>query len=223
MNQLPPPFDLLPFLLQGLHITVLVALGGSVVAIVLAVVFGTWSKSVDPILRWVSAAYITIFRGASALVLLYWFYFALPDLINVRLDAITTGILVLGANVGAYGAEVVRASLEAVPKGQYQAAAALNLSRWQTMRYVIFPQAMLSMIPPFGNLLIELLKATALVSTITVADLTRQGIFLRQDTHRAFEVFGLLLVLYFLLSVAITTGVRLLERRLSVGRDYGGR
>ncbi len=223
MNQLPPPFDLLPFLLQGLHITVLVALGGSVVAIVLAVVFGTWSKSVDPILRWVSAAYITIFRGASALVLLYWFYFALPDLINVRLDAVTTGILVLGANVGAYGAEVVRASLEAVPKGQYQAAAALNLSRWQTMRYVIFPQAMLSMIPPFGNLLIELLKATALVSTITVADLTRQGIFLRQDTHRAFEVFGLLLVLYFLLSVAITTGVRLLERRLSVGRDYGGR
>ena len=222
MSDLPPPFDLLPFLLKGLPVTIAIALGGSVVAIVLSIIFGVWSRSVDPILRWVSAAYITIFRGASALVLLYWFYFALPDLINVRLDAVTTGILVLGANVGAYGAEVVRASLEAVPKGQYQAAAALNLSRWQTMRHVIFPQAVLAMIHPFGNLLIELLKATALVSTITVADLTRQGIFLRQDTQRAFEVFGLLLVLYFILSVAITTGVRLLERRLSHGRDYGG-
>ncbi|MEW4451532.1 ectoine/hydroxyectoine ABC transporter permease subunit EhuC [Bremerella sp. JC817] len=222
IENLPPPFDLLPFLLQGLHITVILAAGGSLVAIVLSVLFGVWSKSKDPILRWLSSIYITLFRGASALILLYWFYFALPELTNIRLDAITTGILVLGANVGAYGAEVVRASLDSVPKGQYQAAAALNLNRWQTMRYVIFPQAVLSMIPPFGNLMIELLKGTALVSTITVTDLTLQGKFLRDDTHRSFEIFGLLLIIYFLLSICITGAFRLLERRLSHGRDYGG-
>lgn len=222
MSNLPPPLDLLPFLLQGLWITVIITLGGCVVAIVLSVLFGVWSKSTDPILRWLSAIYIAVFRGASALILLYWFYFAMPELTNIRLDAITTGILVLGANVGAYGAEVVRASLEAVPKGQYQAAAALNLSRWQTMRYIIFPQAILSMIPPFGNLMIELLKGTALVSTITVTDLTLQGKFLRDDTHRSFEIFGLLLVIYFLLSMTITGVFRWLEHRHSQGRDYGG-
>ncbi|QDU77140.1 Inner membrane amino-acid ABC transporter permease protein YecS [Bremerella volcania] len=222
MSNLPPPLDLLPFLLEGLWITVIITLGGCAVAIGMSVLFGVWSKSTDPILRWLSAIYITVFRGASALILLYWFYFAMPELTNIRLDAITTGILVLGANVGAYGAEVVRASLEAIPKGQYQAAAALNLSRWQTMRYVIFPQAILSMIPPFGNLMIELLKGTALVSTITVADLTLQGKFLRDDTHRSFEIFGLLLVIYFLLSMTITGVFRLLEHRHSQGRDYGG-
>lgn len=222
MSDLPPPFDLLPFLLKGLHITVIIALGGSAVAIVMAVIFGLWSKSTDPILRWFSAAYITVFRGASALILLYWFYFVMPELTGFGLDAITTGIFVLGANVGAYGAEVVRTSIESVPKGQYQAAAALNLSRWQTMRYVIFPQAVLSMVPPFGNLMIELLKGTALVSTITVTDLTMQGMYLRADTHRSLEIFGLLLVIYFLLSSLITLGFRLLERRLSHGRDYGG-
>lgn len=222
MSDLPPPFDLLPFLLQGLHITVIITLGGSAVALVMAVLFGIWSKSSDPILRWLSAIYITVFRGASALILLYWFYFVLPEITGFGLDAISTGIVVLGANVGAYGAEVVRASLEAVPKGQYQAASALNLNRWQTMRYVVFPQAVLSMIPPMGNLAIELLKSTALVSTITVADLTLQGKFLRDDTHRSFEIFGLLLIIYFLLSSVITFGFRVLERRLSHGRDYGG-
>lgn len=222
MSELPPPFDLLPFMLQGLHITVIITLGGSAVALVMAVLFGIWSKSTDPILRWLSAIYITVFRGASALILLYWFYFVLPELTGFGLDAISTGIVVLGANVGAYGAEVVRASLDSVPKGQYQAAAALNLSRWQTMRYVIFPQAVLSMIPPMGNLAIELLKSTALVSTITVADLTLQGKFLRDDTHRSFEIFGLLLIIYFLLSSIITLGFRVLEHRFSQGRDYGG-
>lgn len=209
-------------MLQGLHITIVITLGGSAVALVMAVLFGIWSTSSDPILRWLSAAYITVFRGASALILLYWFYFVLPELTGFGLDAISTGIVVLGANVGAYGAEVVRASLKSVPKGQYQAAAALNLNRWQTMRYVIFPQAILSMIPPMGNLAIELLKSTALVSTITVADLTLQGKFLRDDTHRSFEIFGLLLIIYFLLSSVITFGFRILERRLSQGRDYGG-
>jgi len=222
VNNLPPPLDLLPFLLQGLGITIIITLGGCAVAIFMSILFGAWSKSTDPILRSLSAIYITVFRGASALILLYWFYFAMPELTNIRLDAITTGILVLGANVGAYGAEVVRASLEAVPKGQYQAAAALNLSRWQTMRHIIFPQAILSMIPPFGNLMIELLKGTALVSTITVTDLTLQGKFLRDDTHRSFEIFGLLLLIYFLLSMCITAVFRVLEHRYSQGRDYGG-
>jgi polar amino acid transport system permease protein len=129
---------------------------------------------------------------------------------------------VLGLNIGAYGAEVVRSSIEAVPKGQIEAAVALNMTHWQTMRHVVLPQAFLMMLPPFGNLLIELLKSTALVSMITVTDLTRAGLFVRDDTLRTVEVFAVLLLVYFLLSLVITGVVRLLERRVSVGRDYGG-
>lgn len=218
---MPPPFDLLPFMLQGLGVTLVITLGGSVVALVSAVLAGLGRRSDDVIVRWLSGAYIEIFRGASALVLLYWFFFALPVLLDIRLNAILAGIIVLGLNVGAYGAEVVRASIAAVPEGQYRAAKALNLSSWQTMRYVIVPQAVLAMIPPFGNLLIELLKGTALVSVVTVSDLTNRGMLLRDQTHRSLEIFGILLLVYFGLSLILTTGVRWLERRLSRGQDHG--
>ncbi|MEX1042066.1 MAG: ectoine/hydroxyectoine ABC transporter permease subunit EhuC [Pirellulaceae bacterium] len=218
---MPPPFDLLPFMLQGLGVTLVITLGGSMVALVSAILAGLGRRSDDVIVRWLSGAYIEIFRGASALVLLYWFFFALPVLLDIRVNAILAGIIVLGLNVGAYGAEVVRASIAAVPEGQYRAAKALNLTSWQTMRYVIVPQAVLAMIPPFGNLLIELLKGTALVSVVTVSDLTNRGMLLRDQTHRSLEIFGILLLVYFGLSLILTTGVRWLERRLSRGQDHG--
>lgn len=214
--------DLLPQLLRGLWLTVVITLGGCALAIVCALLAGLGRRSDDVIVRWFSAAYIAVFRGTSALVQLFWFVFALPLLLGLRLNAVFVGILVLGLNIGAYGAEVVRASIEAVPKGQTQAAIALNLSRWQTMRHVILPQAIVMMLPPFGNLMIELLKSTALVSTITVTDLTRAGLFLRDDTHRTVEIFGLLLFLYFGLSLVITAVVRWLERRFSHGIDTRG-
>ena len=166
-------------------------------------------------------AYVDVFRGTSALVQLFWVYFALP-LLGVRLDAMTAGILVLGLNVGSYGSEVVRGAIQAVPREQYDAAAALNLSERQTMWRVILPQAALAMIPPFGNLFIELLKGTALVSLITLSELTFQGQTLLAATLRSGEIFGLILVLYFLLALMISSGMKRLERRLAVGRDWGG-
>lgn len=197
--------------------TVVITVAGCALAIVSSLLAGLGRCSRDWIVRGFSALYVEVFRGTSALIQLYWFYFALPVLIGVWLDAVLVGILVLGLNVGAYGAEVVRAAIEAVPKGQREAAIALNLTRWQEMRYVVLPQAATMMLPPMGNLMIELLKSTALVSMITVADLTRVGTFLRDDTHRNVEIFGMLLVLYFLLSQVIAAAVRWLERRFSRG------
>ncbi len=214
----PAPFDLLPFLLRGLWLTVVMTLGGCVLAIVCAVLAGLGRRSQDVVVRGFSILYIEIFRGTSALVQLFWFYYALPILLGISLNAIFVGILVLGLNIGAYGAEVVRSAIEAVPAGQRQAAVALNLTPWQTMRHVILPQAVMIMLPPFGNLMIELLKSTALVSMISVVDLTQAGLLIRADTHRTIEVFSLLLVLYFLLSLLITATVRLLERQLAAGR-----
>lgn len=219
---MPPPLDLLPTLLKGIWLTVLITLGGCLLALFCALLAGLGRRSRDVIVRGFCRVYVEIFRGTSALVQLYWFYFALPRLLNVNLNAVLVGILVLGLNIGAYGAEVVRAAIEAVPGGQRQAALALNLSRWQTMRHIILPQAAVMMLPPFGNLMIELLKSTALVSTITVRDLTRMGMFVRDDTYRNIETFSMLLVLYFGLSLVITTVIRGLERRFSYGLDHGG-
>lgn len=212
---MPATLELLPPLLRGLWVTLQLFLGGAAVACVCAFVAGLARLSLDPVVRACAAVYVEVFRGTSILVQLFWFYFALPMLLGVRLEAMLVGIAVLGLNVGAYGAEVVRAAIVAVPRTQHLAAIALNLTRRQRLRYVILPQAVPAMLPSFGNLLIELLKSTALVSMITVTDLTRAAVFLRDETLRTGEIFGLLLVLYFLLSLLITTGVRTLERRLS--------
>jgi len=209
-----PHFDLLPPLLKGLWLTLCIFLGATIIAVICAFLAGLGRGSRDPIVRAVSAIYVETFRGTSALVQLYWFYFALPILLDIKMDAVVVGILVLGLNIGAYGAEVVRAAVESVPQGQFAAATALNMTDSQAMRHVILPQALLIMLPPFGNLLIELLKSTALVSMITVTDLTRAGLFLRDETLRTVEIFSLLLAIYFALSLLSTAAVRRFERRL---------
>jgi len=209
--------ELIPPMLRGLVLTVEVFAGGAVVALVCAFASGLCRISRDPILRGLAGTYIEVFRGTSALVQLYWFYFALPMLLGIELPAVAVGIIVLGLNIGAYGGEVVRAAIRAVPRGQHEAAVALNLTRHQRLRHVIVPQALPAMLPPLGNLMIELLKSTALVSMITVADLTRVGIELRDETLRSAEIFGLLLVLYFCLSLVVTAVVRRIERWASRG------
>jgi len=214
---------LLPLLLRGLETTVLIAIGGCLLASACAFAAGLGRHSNDLVVRSFSVVYVEVFRGTSALVQMYWFYFALPLILGVKLNAVFVGILVLGLNIGAYGAEVVRSAVEAVPKGQYRAATALGLSPRQTTRHVILPQALLLMLPPFGNLMIELIKSTALVSTITVTDLLRAGMFLRDDMPQwTSAIFTLLLVLYFALSRLITPIVKWLERRLSHGFVRGG-
>lgn len=215
-------FELLPPLLNGLGTTLVVFAGGTFVAALCALLAGLGRRSRDPIVRTFSAVYVETFRGTSALVQLYWFYFALPILLGIEISAVLVGILVLGLNIGAYGAEVVRAAVESVPRGQLAAATALNMTHVQTMRHVVLPQALLIMLPPFGNLLIELLKSTALLSMITVTDLTRAGLFLRDDTLRTVPIFCWLLAIYFVLSLLITTGVRRLEGHLKRGLGQGG-
>ncbi|HEX9759124.1 MAG TPA: ectoine/hydroxyectoine ABC transporter permease subunit EhuC [Nitrospiria bacterium] len=216
-----PPFDLLPSLLTGLSVTLQLAMGGSILAIFAALVSGLARVSKNKIIRFLASVYVDLFRGTSALVQLFWVFFALP-MLGIKLEAMTAGILVLGLNHGAYGAEVVRGAIQAVPREQYEASTALNFTPLQTMFRVILPQSLLAMLPPFGNLLIELLKNTALVSMITLSDLTFQGQILRSATLRSGEVFSLILILYFLLALTITWTIRGIERKLAVGRDYGG-
>lgn len=210
--------DLIPALLRGLGITVLLAAAGIVLATILAVIAGSAKLSRAWFVRWPAIAYIEVFRGTSALIQLFWFYFVLP-LFGIEMPAVVAGILVLGLNAGAYGAEIVRGGIQAVPRGQWDAATALGFTRAEALRRIVLPQAVLSMIPAMGNIYIELLKNTALVSLITISELTFTAQTLRADTLRTTEIFIIVLVLYFIVAQCISQGMRAMERRLSHGRD----
>ncbi len=207
-------YELIPSLLSGLGVTLTLTCGGAFIAAVLAWIAGLARLSNLRPLRFAASVYIEIFRGTSALVQLYWFFYALP-FFGIELSAIATGIIVLGLNIGAYGAEVVRGSVISIDRGQSEAATALNLSGPQRLWLIIVPQALLRMLPPAGNLLIELLKSTALVSLITLSDLTFRGMLLRAETLRTAEIFGLLLVIYFCIAQALVYGLHTVERRLA--------
>ncbi|SOE49011.1 amino acid ABC transporter, permease protein [plant metagenome] len=208
---------LLPPLLQGLWVTVQITVGAALLAIPLAILSGLGRLSSQRFLRWPASVYVEVFRGTSALVQLFWFFFVLP-LFGIQLPALLVGIVVLALNAGAYGAEVVRGAVMAVPAGQREAAVALNMTRAKIIRRIVLPQAIPAMLPPATNLMIELLKNTALVSLITITDLTFRGQLLRSETLKTVEVFGLMLLLYFAAALVITAGMRMLERRFKVGR-----
>ncbi len=210
---------LLP-LLRGLAVTVELTLGAIALAVVIALAAGLARLSPRRAIAWPAAVYVEVFRGTSALVQLFWFYFVLP-FFGIELPAFVAGMLVLALNTGAYGAEVVRGAVLAVPRGQLDASAALNLSRRQTLWRVVMPQAFPAMLPPAGNLAIELLKNSALVSLITITELTFAAQLLRAETLRSAEIFGLVLVLYFGVALCITAAVRLLERRAARGLERG--
>lgn len=211
---MPSPFDLLPQLLQGAAVTVQLTILASVVAIVLALVSGLARLSPNRLIRAIAGVYVEVFRGTSAVVQIFFFFFVLP-LAGISMSAFVTGVIALGINVGAYGSEVVRAAIVNVDRGQRDAAVALNLTRAATMRLIVLPQAVVAMLPPFGNLLIELLKGTSLVSLITLTELTFAGKLLLRTEGRRDEIYVLVLVIYFLLALPITWSVRALERRLT--------
>jgi polar amino acid transport system permease protein len=213
---LPRPFDLLPFLLQGLGLTIRVTIFASVLGLFLAIIGGLGRLARPRIFKVLAGAYIEIFRGTSAVVQLFWFFFALP-LVGITLPPIAAVVVALGLNVGAYGSEIVRGAVEAVPKEQTEAGIALNMTPLRRMRSIVFPQALPIMLPSFGNLLIELLKSTSLVSLVTLQDLTFKGQIIVNTTLRTPEVFTQILVIYFVLAFLASRAIRLLERNVSFG------
>jgi polar amino acid transport system permease protein len=173
-----------------------------VFALILAVPLGLGRASPWAAVRIPCVVYIEFFRGTSLVVQLFWLYFVLPPL-GVRLSAMTVAIMGIALNYGAYGAEVVRGAVASVSKGQVLAARAMGFSSWGVLRYVVAPQAMTIFVRPWGNLMIQLLKATSLVSLITIADLTYRAYQMHQLTMRTFQIFGTVLVVYFLMAQCI--------------------
>lgn len=197
---------------SGTLITIVLTVLASLLAMAIALAAGLMKLSRSFAVRGVATVYIEIFRGTSLLVQLYWIFFVLP-LFGITLEKFTAGFVAVGMNLGAYGAELVRGAIQSVPRGQWEAAQALNMSPTRRMVRVILPQALLIMLPSWGNLLIELLKGTALVALIAVADLMFQAKQINGTTFMSAESFGTALIIYYILArFMITPFMRWLER-----------
>jgi polar amino acid transport system permease protein len=218
-------------LLEGAWITVQIFVFAAVLGTILALIFGIMGLSEKRLLRAISRVYVEVARGASAIVLLFYAAFAIPIILGVRSGntfVFVAGIIALGINMGGYGAEVVRTGIQSVPRGQTEATIALNLRVRDRLRHVILPQAFVVMIPPYGNLSIEVLKGTALVSLVGISDLTSEAQNLRvqqaiQDNRTpSLVIFGTALVIYFIFSQVLALFFRWLEKRIG-GKWYGAR
>lgn len=201
--------------LDGIQVTAIQFLLAAALAIVIALIMGLGKLSTNQILRWPAVAYIEFFRGTSLLVQLFWLFYVLP-LFGITFDKYVTGFLALGLNLGAYGAELVRGGIQAVPKGQWEAAYSLSMSPARRMWRIILPQALVNMLPPWGNLIIELLKGSALVALISVPDLMFEARQINGSTFLSAQAFGTALVIYYVFArFLVTPFMRWLERFMS--------
>lgn len=209
--------DFLPILLKGavvtVEVTVLSFLLSSVIGLALALMRLSRIKAVSA----AGATIVNIIRGLPIIVQLFYIYFVLPD-IGIQLTAFQAGVIGLGIAYSAYQAENFRAGIEAVDPGQREAAQAMGMRGALIMRRVILPQAFRIALPPYGNTLVMMLKDSSLVSTITVAEMTRAGQLIASSTFQNMTVYTLVALLYLVMSLPLVFGLRRLERRMGAGR-----
>ncbi|MEV5959195.1 ectoine/hydroxyectoine ABC transporter permease subunit EhuC [Streptomyces sp. NPDC051987] len=175
------------------------------------------------LVRFLAGVYTEVFRGTSALVMIFWVFFVLPVAFGWQLVPLWAGTLALGLTYGAYGAEIVRGALGAVDPAQKEGGIALSFTPWQRLRLILLPQAVPEMIPSYCNLLVELLKGTALVSVTGMGDLAFSGNLVRLALQESAHIYTYLLIVYFAIAFVITRLMRGLEKRLraGIGKDPG--
>jgi polar amino acid transport system permease protein len=204
--------EFLPILLQGVGLTILITLGSLILSTVLGLLWALMRVSGIRVLGAVSAGVINLIRGIPIIVLLFYLYFVMPDF-GIALTALQAAILGLGIAYSAYQAENFRAGIEAIDKGQVEAAQTIGMGWWLTMRRVILPQAVRIVLPPYGNIMIMLLKDSSQASTITVAELALQGKMIASSTFKNTSVFTLVALMYLTMSIPLILLVRHLENK----------
>ncbi|MFF3289724.1 ectoine/hydroxyectoine ABC transporter permease subunit EhuC [Streptomyces sp. NPDC003023] len=211
------------WVLPGIWITIQLLVYSAVVAAVVAFAVGMARTHRSRLVRFLAGFYTEIFRGTSALVLMFWLFFVVPPLMGWQLVPMYAAVLALGLSYGAYGAEIVRGALNSVPLAQREAGTALSFTPWQRMRLIMLPQAVPEMMPSFCNLLIELLKGTALVSLLGVGDVSFAAYLVRLATQESAQIYTISLVIYAVLALLVTRSMKALERKTkrNVGIDPG--
>ncbi len=210
-------WEILPRLLRGLGVTVLATALGMLLALVVGLFLALARRSGARLLAGVAGVWLQFVRSTPLLVQLFAVFYLLPR-VGIELAPLTAGILTLGLHYATYTAEVYRSGIEGVPRGQWEAATALNMTRWQTYRHVVLPQALPPILPALANYLVAMLKDTPLLSAITVGEVLQQAQLVGKRSFRYLEPLTLVGVLYLLLSLLSGWAVARLERRLRARR-----
>ncbi len=206
--------EFVPILLQGVGLTIVVTIGSLVLSTMLGLVWALLRVSGVRVLTGLSAGLINVIRGIPIIILLFYLYFVMPDF-GIALTALQASILGLGIAYSAYQAENFRAGIEAIDKGQIEAAQTIGMGWWLTMRRVVLPQAVRIVLPPYGNIMIMLLKDSSQASTITVAELALQGKLIASSTFKNTSVFTLVALMYLTMSIPLILLVRHFEKKAS--------
>jgi len=208
-------WDILPQLGRALIVTLQATALGMALALTLGLVLALVRRSRYRLVAWPATAVVEFVRSTPLLVQMFFLFYVLP-VAGVQMSPLATGVIALGIHYAAYCSEVYRAGLEAVPRGQWEAAAALNLGRWRTLRAIVLPQAIPPVVPALGNYLVAMFKDTPLLSAITVVELLQTAKLIGSETFRYVEPITLVGALFLVLSLASATAIRWTERRLRV-------
>ncbi len=209
-------FKVLPLLLEGAAVTIEITALSVGFGFIIGMLVGVARLSKMRLLKWLAMIYIDFIRGTPLLVQIFLIYFALPMISGTRIDPFFAAITACSINSGAYIAEIFRAGIQSIDKGQIEAGRSLGLNWFQTMRYVVMPQAFKRVIPPLGNEFIAMLKDSSLVSVIGFEELTRRGQLIIAKTYSSFEIWMAVAILYLIMTLTISRLVAYLERRYNV-------
>ncbi len=203
-----------PILMEGLKMTVILTVVSIAIALVLGVIFGLMRVSRAIWLRAIGTTFVDIFRGTPLLVQAFFIYFGIPSALGFQMSALTAGIITLSLNAGAYMTEIVRGGILSVDKGQMEASRSLGIGYLPTMRKVILPQAIRTMIPSYINQFVITLKDTSILSVIGIAELTQTGRIIIAGNFQSFKMWLIIGIIYFVVIMALTKLSDRLEKRI---------
>ena len=206
----------LPMLLKGLQVTLYIFVIAIILGFLIGLVVALLRLSPIKILNWVAKVYVDAIRGTPFIVQLFFIYFGINSFQLISLNSTTAGIITVAINTGAYFAEIIRAGIQSIDKGQTEAARSIGFTGAQTMRYVVLPQAFRRMLPTITNQSIISLKDTSLLSVIGIADLTQQGQIQASATFEAFKIWLTVGVIYFIVIYLLTVLANFVERRIQL-------
>lgn len=211
----PQGLDNIRFLASGFGWTIALSVAAMAISVPLGLLVALPGLSRRRLPRALNHAYVELVRAVPVLVLLLWVYYGLPVVFGVSLGAFTAAVLALAVSDSAFEAEIFRAGIQSVARGQHEAADALGLGWWVKMRHIVLPQALRRILPPLGNQFVYMLKMSALASVIGLPELTRRASELVVNVYRPLEIYTFLVLEYLLLILLVSRAVRMLERRMA--------
>ena len=205
----------LSFLFSGLYYTILLSVTAIIISVIVGLLIALPGLSKNPFLRGINRFYVEIVRAVPILVMILWVYYGLPQVADISITVFWAGVIALALSDSAFEAEIFRAGIQSIDKGQYEASHSISLSYMDTMRFVILPQAIKRILPALGNQLVYMLKMSSLVSVIGMQELTRKANELVVTEYRPLEIYTILVLEYLVLILIVSAGVRWLERRMN--------